>query len=74
MKIFVKVKSTAKKESVGRIDKTHFVVSVKEPPVKGMANKAVVKALSSFFNISPGNIFLSKGATSNQKIFEIYYD
>ncbi|PIV45904.1 hypothetical protein COS23_01900, partial [bacterium (Candidatus Moisslbacteria) CG02_land_8_20_14_3_00_36_53] len=32
MKIFVKAKPLAKESKVEKIDDTHFVVSVKEPP------------------------------------------
>lgn len=71
MKIFLKVKTRAKKTEVEKIGENHFIVSVTEPPVKGEANKAVIKALADYFDTSPSNIFLVSGIASPQKIFEI---
>ena len=51
MKIFVKAKPNAKVERVEKIDETHFVVAVKEPPLRGKANAAIVSALAEYFGI-----------------------
>ena len=40
MKISVKVKPGSHKEVVTQVDPTHFVIAVREPPEKGMANRA----------------------------------
>ncbi|MBI2642555.1 MAG: DUF167 domain-containing protein [Candidatus Wildermuthbacteria bacterium] len=45
MKIFVKAKPSSREEYVEKVDDTHFLVSVKEPPVQGRANKAIIKVL-----------------------------
>lgn len=71
MKIYVSTKPRAKKEEVKKVDKTHFVVSVTEPPVDGAANHAVIKTLSEYFKIRPNKIIMISGSTSRQKIFEI---
>ena len=71
MRIFVKAKPSAKKESVEKIDEFHFAVSVKEPPKDGQANKAIVRALAEYFNVSSSAIRLVAGFSSKQKIFEI---
>lgn len=83
MKIIVKAKPNSKKESVERItqatlglenNKTELVeykVSVKEPPVGGKANEAVIKALAKYFDVAPSLIRLHSGATAKRKIFEI---
>ena len=71
MRIFVKVKARAKQESIKKIDETHLVVSVKEPPVDGKANLAVLKVLADHFNLNRSKISLVAGHTSNQKVFEI---
>ncbi|TRZ64169.1 MAG: DUF167 domain-containing protein [Spirochaetia bacterium] len=71
MKIFVKAKPTAKEEKIQKIDETHYAVSVKEPPVNGKANAAIIKALAKYFNISPSRINILSGQTSKQKIVEI---
>lgn len=71
MKIFVKAKPNAKKEKVEKIDEAHFVVAVKEPPIKGRANIAVQKALAEYFKISLSQVILVSGFSSKHKIFEI---
>jgi len=71
MKIFVKAKPLAKNESVEKIGDYNFVVSVKEPPKDGRANKAIIKALSEYFNVSSFSIRLVSGFSSKQKTFEI---
>ncbi len=48
-----------------------YKVAVKEAPVAGRANEAVVKALAKYFSISPGRVKLITGQTSKQKVFEI---
>lgn len=71
MKIFVKAKPSAKTESVEKIDDQNFIVSVKEPPVSGEANRAITNALANYFNISSSRIRLVFGHSSKQKLFEI---
>jgi len=69
MKIFVKAKPSAKEEKIEKIDENHFKISVKEPPVKGLANKAIIKALSEYFNTS--RVRITSGYTNPNKIIEI---
>lgn len=85
MKIFVKAKAKAKenkiipppqklwpeKEAGEPNQKEWFVISVKEPPVQGKANTAIIKMLAEFFKISSSNITLISGASSKNKVFEI---
>ena len=85
MKIIVKAKTRAKKESVERSgqptldlgdSKTEMVVykvSVKEAPVAGRANEAIVCALAEYFEVGVGQVRLVTGQTSKQKIFEILF-
>lgn len=68
MKIFVKAKPNSREELVEKIDELNYVVSVKEPPIKGMANKAIIKALSLYFK-KPAMII--SGFSSRNKVFEI---
>lgn len=44
---------------------------VREPPLEGKANKAVIKLLGEFFNVRKNNILLISGVKSKNKIFEI---
>jgi len=71
MKIFVKAKPSAKEEEVKKIDDDHFVVSVKEPPVKGKANWAIVRTLAKYFGITSDKVKIISGYTSRQKIIRI---
>ena len=71
MRVFVKVKARAKQEAVQKMDETHFKVSVKEPPVDGKANFAVIEALSDYIGKKKSQVVLISGKTSNQKVFEI---
>jgi len=71
MKIFVKAKVRAKKEIVEEIDETHFIIAVKEPPVKGKANRAILKVLANYFHLSQSQVQIVSGFTSREKIVRI---
>ena len=71
MKIFVKAKPNAKEERVEKIDSAHFVVSVKEPPIQGRANQAIVRALAEFFGVSVSRVTIISGHTSRSKLIDI---
>lgn len=71
MRIFVRAKPGAREEKVERIDENNFAVSVKEPPVQGRANTAIMKALAEYFKVSHLQVQLISGFSSKQKIFEI---
>lgn len=73
MKIFVKAIPGSYKESVERIDQNHFKITVKQPPIKGLANNAIISALSRFLKVPKSNIFLVSGFSSSQKVFEVYF-
>lgn len=71
MKILVKVKPAAKEKSVEKIDDANFKVSVKEPPVEGRANMAVIKALAEYFGVAQSNVRIVSGFTSKMKTINI---
>lgn len=71
MKIFVKAKPGAKKESVEKISENTFLVSVKERPEKGRANYAILKAVAAYFKIPVSRIIIVSGASSRNKIIKI---
>lgn len=71
MKIFVKAKPGFKEDKVEKIDETHYVVAVKELPIQGRANRAIINILAEFFKISPSRINIVSGYTTKQKIIEI---
>ncbi len=71
MKIFVKVKTKSKRELVEKVNDDHYVVAVKEPPVNGRANGAVITALADYFKVANWRVEIVSGQTSNQKTVEI---
>lgn len=71
MKIFVKAKPGAKEESVEKIDNTHFIVAVKEPPVRGRANAAIAKNLAARLGVVSSRVRLVHGFSIKQKVFEV---
>lgn len=68
----MKAKPGAYEEGVEKIDDLHYVVSVKEPPVQGRANHAIIKALAEYFGVAVLNVKIISGFTSRQKIVEIF--
>jgi len=71
MKIFVKAKPLAKEEKIEKIDDDHFIVWVKEPPIKGKANEAIINVLAQYFKVNRSDIQLISGFSSKTKLFEI---
>ena len=54
-----------------REDLVIYKVSVKEAPVDGKANEAIIKALAEYFDVAKSNVTLVSGQSSKQKVFEI---
>lgn len=71
MKIVVHAKPGARRDEVEKIDDEEYVVSVKEPPVQGRANKAITELLAEYFGVSKSSVILLTGHRSRQKRFEI---
>lgn len=71
MKIFVKARPNSKHESIKKLSETNFEICVKEPPVKGQANAAIIMALAKHFGVPFSAVRIISGHTSRQKIVEI---
>lgn len=71
MKIFVKAKPGAQEQKIEQIDKTHFTISVKAPPVQGKANRAIMAVLAEHFSVGRDQVRIISGYTSRNKIIEI---
>ena len=83
MRVIVKVKTRAKEEKIERIGQPSmdfdsiknemvvYKISVKEAPVQGKANEAIIRVLAEYFEISKSKVKLVSGQTSKQKFFEI---
>ena len=71
MLIRVKVFPNSKKEEIIKKSEDSYEIKIKEKPIKGKANKAVLEALISFFKIPKSKIRLVKGAKKRNKLFKI---
>lgn len=71
MKIFVKAKPNSKHGSIKKLSETNFEICVKEPPVRGQANVAIIMALAKHFKLSFSTVKIISGHTSRQKVIEI---
>ncbi len=71
MLIKIKVFPGSKKEKIIKKSEDTFGIKVKEKPERGLANKAVINVLSSYFKIPSSKIRLIKGFKQRNKIFEI---
>lgn len=82
MKILVKAKPRAREEKVEQLTQPTlgltatleplvYRVSVKESPVDGKANDAIVRALAEHFTTKPYNVRIISGHSSKQKVVEI---
>ncbi len=71
MKIFIKAKPNSKNEGIEKISDNTFIVKVKEPPVDGKANKAIVEKLAEYFGVSRSQVGIISGQSSKEKIVEI---
>ena len=69
MRINIKAKPNSNENKVEKIDDLNFVVSVKDPPVQGRANRAIVKMLSEYFHTP--NIRIISGHISRNKVVEV---
>jgi hypothetical protein len=71
MLIKVKVFPDSKKEEIIKKSEDTFEIKIKEKPIRGLANKAVINVLSSYFKIPLSRIRLIKGFKQRNKIFEV---
>ena len=69
MRINIKAKPNSSENKVDKIDDLNFVVFVKDPPVQGRANRAIIKALSEYFHTP--NIRIVLGHISRNKVVKI---
>jgi len=70
MKIFARIK-TGVEDNVEKVDNNHFIVSVLERPIKGQANRGVIRVLANYFKVTKSEVSIKSGFTSSNKIIEI---
>lgn len=71
MRIFVTAKTKARIERVEEVNKMHFTVSVKQEPIDGKANEAIVKLIAQHLGVPKSALTLRSGATGKHKVFEM---
>lgn len=71
MKLFVTAKTRAKEEGIEELDPIHLLVSVKEPPMDGKANKAIIKLLAHHFGVPQASVRIIVGLGTKEKVVEI---
>ncbi|MBU0572278.1 DUF167 domain-containing protein [Patescibacteria group bacterium] len=71
MKINVTAKPASKKAYIKMVGEKEYVVSVKEPPINGLANMSIIGSLSDYFKIPARYIRIVSGYRSRNKIIEI---
>lgn len=82
MRIVVKAKSNSKKEQVVKVSQDNlpfinggdlavYQVCVRELPMRGKANEAIIRVLANYFDIAPSLVTLVSGSSSKTKVFEI---
>ena len=71
MKIFVTAKPNSNRTEVQKLTEDNYIVSVKEAPVKGQANRAILKALADYFDVSILKVRMIHGHTTRKKVIEI---
>lgn len=59
------------KEKIEKIDEENYLVCVKEPPTKGIANQRIRLILSRYFGVTPENVRIISGIRSRRKKIEI---
>jgi len=76
-RLLLKVRAGAKQSSVdGWIvigDKEYLKLSIKSPPEKGKANKAIIEYLSKELALPKSNIEISSGKTSQFKVVNLFF-
>lgn len=70
MKIQVKVKPGSKNEEVTQKGDT-LIVTTKEPPKEGRANRQVIKLLAKHFKVPQNQVKLISGFKKRDKVVEI---
>lgn len=71
MKIYVQAKPKSKKRYVKQINAARYTVAVKEPPVDGKANLAIIQSLADYFHIHRSQIRIVHGESARTKIVEM---
>ena len=67
----VKVFSNSKTQKVVKKEGDKFEIRIKEKPIDGKANQAVISALADYFKVSKSQVKIIKGIKSRNKTIEV---
>lgn len=71
MYVHVKVTAGVRKESFVEKSKGHFVVSVREPAERNLANGRIIEIIAAHFGVSPKLVRIINGHHSPSKILSV---
>jgi len=71
MYIKVKVQAGAKKEEIKKKSENTYLISVKEPAERNMANKRICEIVAYLYNISSKQVRIISGHQSPSKILSV---
>jgi len=71
MYIKVKVQAGAKREVITKKSKDSYIISVKEPAERNLANKRICQIIASLFNVSIKNVRIINGHQNPSKMLSI---
>lgn len=71
MKVSIKVKTSAKENTVQEGPGGELRVLVKAPPQEGRANEAVVEVLAAHFKVPKNHVVIVSGFSSKRKVVRI---
>lgn len=71
MRITVSVVPRAKNVEVTMIREGYYKVAVKEPQIRGKANRGLIAALADHFGVTKSQVNIVIGKTNREKLVEI---
>ena len=71
MYIRVRVKASSRKEQIQKVSETEYLMAVKEPAERNMANKRVRELLAGAFGARLENVRIITGHHSPTKVFDV---
>ena len=69
--IVVQVQPNASQNKILRFQDSVWHLKVAAPPVKGIANRELLRFLSDILGVGKGNLTIEKGITSKRKVIAI---
>jgi len=71
MRVRAKVRPRAQQNKISDLGDNFFEISVKALPVRGQANREVIKLLAERFGVTQGQVKLIVGGGGRMKLFDI---